>query len=351
MFYSRIAALALIVSTGAWLITGLFSENDLVNEDNEDSQASTFKVEVEVLQPFQHSRRLTLSATTEAHKSVDILSRAGGAVEFIDFRKGDFVSEGETLVTLSDDGRRASYESALARLAQKEAEFSARVQLIENGTIPALEKERLEFEIADAKAALEKAYLDLKNTSILAPISGIVETTDIESGQIVAPGQAIARIVSLNQLLAVAEIPERLRSEISVGDNASVSVLGGEKIDGQVSFVAADANPVTRTYRVEVSFPNHAYIFAGGATSEITFELDPSVVAAIPRSALTFSSQGQLGVRTVDEYERVDFNAVTIVEDQGSRLFVSGLASGTRVIVTGQEFVTTGQQVDAVEKE
>jgi multidrug efflux system membrane fusion protein len=68
----------------------------------------------------------------------------------------------------------------------------------------------------------------------------------------------------------------------------------------------------------------------------------------VPRSALTFSSAGDLGVRIVDADGKVAFASVSVVEDQQEFMWVGGIADGARVIVQGQDFVREGQQVEAV---
>jgi len=52
-----------------------------------------------------------------------------------------------------------------------------------------------------------------------------------------------------------------------------------------------------------------------------------------------------LGVRLVDPAHVVQFAPVTLVEDEGQSLWVSGLAEGASLIVQGQDFVKEGQQV------
>ena len=69
----------------------------------------------------------------------------------------------------------------------------------------------------------------------------------------------------------------------------------------------------------------------------------------VPRSALTFSSAGDLGVRVVGDGDKVAFVPVRIVEDEQDTMWLSGIADGARVIVQGQDFVREGQQVAAVD--
>ena len=71
----------------------------------------------------------------------------------------------------------------------------------------------------------------------------------------------------------------------------------------------------------------------------------------VPRSALTFASGGDLGVRIVDAEGKVVFIPVTVVEDEQQTMWVGGVAEGARIIVQGQDFVREGQKVEPVEAE
>ena len=64
---------------------------------------------------------------------------------------------------------------------------------------------------------------------------------------------------------------------------------------------------------------------------------------------MTFSSAGDLGVRTVDAENTVVFRPIGVAEDDQAFMWVTGLADRTRVIVQGQDFVREGQKVDVVE--
>jgi multidrug efflux system membrane fusion protein len=63
---------------------------------------------------------------------------------------------------------------------------------------------------------------------------------------------------------------------------------------------------------------------------------------------LTFSAEGKLGVRAVNENDVVIFIPVELVEDETQYLWVSGIPNGTRLIVQGQDFVKEGQKVEPV---
>ena len=80
---------------------------------------------------------------------------------------------------------------------------------------------------------------------------------------------------------------------------AEVRLVTGQKAMGRVRYVAKTASQTTRTYRVEVELPNADGAIPDGITAEVAIPLAPVPATRVPRSALTFSSGGDLGVRVV----------------------------------------------------
>ena len=65
----------------------------------------------------------------------------------------------------------------------------------------------------------------------------------------------------------------------------------------------------------------------------------------LPQSALTLNNEGTLGVRVVDGDNKVEFLPVTLLRDETTGVWVSGLPEQSDVIVVGQDFVTAGVTV------
>jgi multidrug efflux system membrane fusion protein len=149
-------------------------------------------------------------------------------------------------------------------------------------------------------------------------------------------------------MLAVVEVSERKLAGIQVGERAEVRLITGQTVPGRIRFVAKSASQTTRTYRVEVEMANADGHIPDGITAEVVLSLKPVPAAQVPRSALTISSAGDIGVRVVGEGDKVAFVPVHVVEDMADAMWLSGIADGARVIVRGQDFVREGQQVAVV---
>jgi membrane fusion protein, multidrug efflux system len=161
-------------------------------------------------------------------------------------------------------------------------------------------------------------------------------------------GKEVAQMVALDPMLAVVEVSERKLGGVKVGDKAKVRLVTGQVAEGKIRFVSKSANQTTRTYRVEAELKNADGTIPDGITAEVTLSLVPTPLTRVPRSALTFSSGGDLGVRAVGDDGKVQFHPVSVHEDEQTFMWLDGVPQGARVIVQGQDFVREGQRVEAI---
>ncbi len=309
-----------------------------------------FRVAVVEAVPISHARKLTMSGRTEADRRVTVTARTGGVLTELRVKRGMWVGKGDVIAVLSDEAREAQVAQAQAVVTQKRTELEAKRQLIVNGTLPRLQLGELEAQLKSAEAAFAAAHAERDRGVVRAPWSAMVHDVAVEVGQAAFShaGREIATLVALDPMLAVVEVAERKLAAIKVGDMAEVRLVTGESLRGRIRFVARTASPATRTYRLEIELPNPDGKIPDGITAEVLVPLAPVPSARIPRSALTVSATGELGVRVVDAGGTVGFLPVSVVEDEQTFMWLAGIATGSRVIVQGQDFVRDGQQVDTV---
>ncbi len=248
--------------------------------------------------------------------------------------------------------RRAKRRSCRPRalVEQRKIELDAKRRLIELNAVPRLELSSLEAQHKAAVAALAVAEAERDRGVITAPWSGVVTelTSEVGGAALSFMGKEFGQLVALDPMLAVVEVSERRRQGVKLGQMAEMRLVSGQTARGKVRYVSPSASQTTRTYRVEIEIPNADFSIPDGITAEVSIPLDAMPATRIPRSALTYSSAGQLGVRIVNAEGLVEFAAITIVEDDQSFMWVGGLADGARLIVQGQDFVREGQKVEAV---
>lgn len=355
--FHKLAALLVLAATAAWVATGDFSSvGSAADEAAAAREAAPQRQEapprtVGVIQPprVEHSRALRLSGTTEANRRAIAATRAAGIIAELPIRRGSRVEAGDLILKLEAEDREAALETAQALLAQREAEAQAARRLNERGTVPSLQLDNALSALAAARAQVEAARVDLDRINVRAPFAGVVDKVDVELGASVAQGAQVATILNLDPVLAVGQLNERDLGHIKPGDKAEIRLVSGIEATGEVRFISRDADPQTRTFRVEASLENEDAAIPAGMTAELTLRAEPVDSTILPRSVVTLSASGDLGIRGVDADNKVVFYPIDLVDDTPRGLVLGGIPANVRVIVAGQEMISEGDIVNPVE--
>jgi multidrug efflux system membrane fusion protein len=349
---SRILSVALVVGAVAWIMSGSFGRD--AEEGSPDTEAlveepaKLQRVAVRAASSQAHRRHAILSCVTEAENRAVAVARGAGVILELTVTRGDAVKAGDIIAQISDEGRSAAVLQAEALLAQQLADLQANKTLIERGNSPRNRLPGLEAAVAAGRAAVAAAEAEANRSIVRSPIDGLVDSVPAQIGQAVQVGMAVAEIVAPEPMLAVGAVAEGRRSSVSKGQEAIIRFIDGSEIIGSVKFVGLSADRATRTYPVEAIVDNPGAAIADGVTCEMAVALEPVEATKVPRSALIFSDEGYLGLRIADDDSRVVFVPVELVDDTGQFIWVSGLPATAQVIVTGQDFVKNGDEVEPV---
>ena len=201
--------------------------------------------------------------------------------------------------------------------------------------------------IQSAEAAVAGAEKEISRLEISAPFEGLLESDAAELGALLQPGAVCATVIQLDPIKLVGFVPETEINRVSVGSLAGARLTGGDVLRGRVSFLSRSADPLTRTFRVEISVPNPALNVRDGQTVEIAIASEGANAHLVPQSSLTLNDDGVLGVRVVDPQSMALFQPVTLLRDTTEGVWIAGLPDAADVIVIGQEYVVDGVPVRA----
>ena len=159
------------------------------------------------------------------------------------------------------------------------------------------------------------------------------------------PGGSCARVIQLDPIKIVGSVPETDIARVVLGAEARATLSGVGDVSGEVTFVSRSADPVTRTFLVELTVDNANLAIRDGQTAEIEIEAEGEPAHLLPSSVLTLDDDGQLGVRVVAEDGTARFRPVSLLRDTTRGVLVTGLPEQVDVITVGQEFVSDGVPV------
>lgn len=352
--FHQIAAVVVLIVFAIWVATGEFSS---VGSAAQEKAATPDKVEVKAVPPTvavvqppheQHSRAVRVAGHTEADKRSVLATRAAGIIAELPVKKGDRVKEGDLVLQLDTEGKKAAVATAKQLLSQRKAETAAAESLTKSGNLPKLQLDQSRSALAQAQSQLEAAEAELERTRVVAPFNGLIDKIPVEQGASVAQGGEVATLIKLDPIIAVGEISERDVGYVRIGDEADIRLVNDEVVKGKVRYISRDAANETRTFRIEVAVPNADYAIPAGMTAEIELAAQPTDSVMLPRSVITLGDKGALGIRAVDKDDKVVFYPIDLVDDTQKGLVLAGIPQGARVIVAGQELVTEGDVVNPV---
>lgn len=354
--FHKVVAIVVLVGFAAWMGTGHFSsvgsaasEEPKPAETTEQPKAALRTVAVVTPPRRTYARAIRISGLTEADKRAVLATRVGGIIAKLPVKQGDYVETGDLILMLAAEEKVSAVENAQQLLSQRQAELEAAEKLAKTGNLPKLQLDTARSALAAAKSQLDAAQAELDRNEVKAPFGGLVDRVNVELGSSVMQGGEVATILSLDPIVSRGEVSERDLGYLKLGDKADVRLVGGQTVQGTVRYISRDASAATRTFRVEVAIPNPDGTIPAGMTAEIVLSGQPTDAVMLPRSVVTLSGRGDLGIRAVDKDDKVVFFPIDLVDDTPQGLVLGGIPADARVIVQGQDLVTEGNQVNAVE--
>lgn len=364
--FNQVAAIAVLIGFAAWMGTGKFSSVGSAAAEAEGGQPAAQNSEtpvksatdaavkaprtVAVVTPprVEHARAIRISGLTEADKRAVLATRAGGIIAELPVNEGDRVKAGQTILVLAEEGHQAALELAQQMVKQREAELEAARRLAKTGTMPKLQLDNAVSAVAQAQSQLKAAQAEIDRLTVIAPFDGLIDQVNVEIGSSAPQGTQVATLLGLDPVVVKGEVSERDLRYVRAGDKAEAKMVNGDTLHGEVRYIGRESTPATRTFRVEISIPNPDDKVPAGMTSEIVLRGETTDSVILPRSVVTLSAKGDLGVRAVDKDSKVVFVPIDLVDDMENGLVLGGVPADAQVIVAGQELVTEGETVKPV---
>lgn len=307
--------------------------------------------------------QLPLSGSLAPVSQATVKSKVSGVVEESALREGMAVTAGQVLARIDPADLRARMtqqqallDEAQARLAMAQKnEANSRALLAQkyiSQTAYDTNANAVDLARASVKAAsaqVELARIALADSTIRAPMSGIVSKRHVQAGEKVAPDMPVYTIVSLAELTLEAQVPTSDIPRIKPGQEVSFRVDGfaGRTFGGKVARINPTTEAGSRAMLVYIAVPNEDGALRGGmfAKGSIVTERT-AALPQVPVAALREESGRHLVYKVAGG--KVVAQPVTLGlrnEDEGLAAVTDGLAQGEHVIVSKLDGVKPGASV------
>jgi multidrug efflux pump subunit AcrA (membrane-fusion protein) len=211
----------------------------------------------------------------------------------------------------------------------------------------------VEAQVRQAKAALDMAKYQLKNTQVTAPISGKVTSISVSSGEMISPSIPLLSIIDVSRIFVKVGISEKDISKIKEGQKVSLEIdaFPEEKFRGEVfsKGVAVDQISKTLEVKIEILQPEVDIPIGVFARGDILVKTNQNALI-VPSSALTRKKTG-IYVYVIEEgIARQKEVVLGIIQDERVQI-LNGLSEKEEIVVLGNQELEDGSKVNVLGKE
>jgi RND family efflux transporter MFP subunit len=327
---------------------------------------------------------LDASGYVTARRDATVSAKITGKVIDVPIEEGMRVEEGDVLAHLDDTEARAQLLYAQAQLeaarserdvlradlAQAERDYTRQASLTREQVGSRQELERAgatrdtlrarlanaETRILVAAKSLEVAQVQLDNTVIRAPFSGIVVAVAAQPGEMISPISAgggftrtgIGTIVDMDSLEFEIDVNESFIGRVSAGQpvRATLNAYPDWKIPGRVIAVIPTADRSKATIKVRVAIESKDPRIVPDMGVRVSFLRSTPVTTGVWVPSDAIVAQGEARVAFVLEGDRARRRSVTVGETaQTQSQVTSGLAAGEKVVLSPPASLADGARV------
>ena len=351
--------------------------------DNDEQPAPpALMVETYVVEPTVVPNIIDLPGRVEPVRVAEVRARVNGIVQRRLYEEGTDVSEGQPLFRIDPRELQASQAQVRASLQRAQA-TSSNAQAVVNRYRPLVSEQaisRQEYDaavaaasearasVAQIKAQLEAANLQLGYTTVRAPLRGRARRAEVSEGALVSAGEAtlLTRIEQLNPVYVTfaqssAKIMEARRAvsegQLEFNDNEKTRVILSFEdgttypIEGYIDFLdfSVDENTGTVNLRAEFANPSQTLLPGEFVRAKIYVgEIKNGI--KIPQRAVQISDTGT-SVYIIDAKGQAAVRPIELGSLSGDYWIVKGgLAAGDRVITSNLQKIRPGAPVKVQKK-
>lgn len=313
--------------------------------------------------------RAEFTGSVTATRRSRLSPRTAGLIAAVKVDAGDRVKAGDVLVELDPAlGElalariRAELQQARIELADADRLYTEVRELADRGGFAKSEAESRET-AARVKGsqvmqleAQEKEQLELiARHRLIAPYDGVIAAKLADEGEWVQTATPVLDLVEVDRPRFDARVPQEFFARVKAGAAAEVRLdaYPGRAIAATVASVVPVKDPVTRTFLVRLGWTATEPAAAPGMSGRVIFRVEgDQPVVQVPRDAVVRFPDGSARVWTVDDsggQPVARASTVQVGDSLADRIqVISGLESGARVVIRGNEGLQEGQAVEVL---
>lgn len=231
--------------------------------------------------------------TAAAARGVDLSIETGGIVQEILFSANQRVAQGDLLLQLRDEVERADLAAANATLELSGTELARAKQLQARGVSAVNTVETAEATATEARAQVARLTAILDQKALRAPFDGVMGIPAVEVGQYIPTGTIFATLQDLDTMRVDFSIPEQQVRPIRIGMPVTATEeVGGDVLTGEITGIEPKIDPNSRLVTIRASVDADGQLNPG-QFMRVRVELpEETGVIAVPQTALASNLYG-----------------------------------------------------------
>ncbi len=347
-----VVVIAATLGVIAYVLTNIKKENEAKTAIVAEKNASV-SVRVDTVKVQDVSLDFVSNGNFEPVQELKFSAEKSGKITNVLVKEGDYVSVGQTLAIVRSDVINVNAQNANAVYQNAVADYTRFENAFKTGGVTKQQLDQAKLAMVNSKSQLTQANINVGDTRIKAPISGVINKKYIEIGSIITgmPATELFEIVNVSKLKLNVSVNESQVASLKVGSPTKVtaSVYPDKTFDGKITFIAAKADS-SLNFPVEIEITNNASkdLKAGMyGTAEFASKQQKQSLKIVPRNAFVGSvSSNQI---FVIENGIAKLKTVTAGRILGDKVeILNGLNEGETVIVTGQINLQDGSKVEVI---
>lgn len=290
------------------------------------------------------------TATLEAEQEATVVSKVRGIIRELLVEEGDKVQAGQVIARIEDEQYRIEANRAKATLDRLHNEFQRNKELFERNLIAAETFQNSQFEYESQKATHELTLLNLENTQVRSPISGVISERFAKAGNMIGTDQHLYRVTDFTPLMAVLHVPEHEMSKIRKNQRAELraDALPNQLFVGHVERISPVVDTQTGTFKVTVYVDEKNGLLRPGMFSRVRIVYDTRHnTRMIPRSAVISEDMFQ-SVYVIRDSLAFKKNIQTGYNNGQNIEVIDGLEDGEIVVTIGQGSLQDSTKVNVI---
>lgn len=205
-------------------------------------------------------------------------------------------------------------------------------------------------QLGQAQAAYESAFIQVSDSAVTTPITGVVSMRNIDEGEFVGSGIPAFTVINTKTVLITISVPDTVIGKLHTGEQVPIKItaLSKSEFTGIIDTISPAADPKTQAYTVKLRLENPDNLVKPGMLAKALLPLESKEgIIVIPNEAILVEDAIQY-VFLVEAGKVKKVSVSTGLSNDKITEVTAGLSEGAAIITEGQSFLNDGEKVSIV---